>query len=171
MFVTMTSKSSQGSPSTMLTIIISGCQTGADIAEIDAAIASNFPYGGWVSKGRRTSDSLPDKYIVQEMPTDGYPKRTEQNVSDSNGKVIFTHGKLSGCSDLTRKSAIKHGRPWLHMDMNQLFLEAAVRALYTWGNENSIEVLNVAGKSAAKDERIYDVVYAVIDNLLKRERG
>ena len=30
--------------------IISGCQTGADIVAIDAAIALNFPYGGWVPK-------------------------------------------------------------------------------------------------------------------------
>ena len=153
----------------MITKIISGCQTGADIAGIDAAIANNFPCGGWVPKGRRTSDGpLPDKYIVQEMPTAGYPKRTEQNVIDSDGTVIFTHGKLSGGSDLTRKYAIKHRRPWLHLDMNQLFLEAAVRALSTWINENGIEVLNVAGKSAAKDERIYDVTYAVVDQLLRR---
>jgi hypothetical protein len=45
------------------------------------------------------------------MPTESYPKRTEQNVIDSDGTVIFTHGKLSGGSDLTRKFAIKHGKP------------------------------------------------------------
>ena len=38
----------------MLKKIISGCQTGADIAAIDAAIDNGFPYGGWVPKGRRT---------------------------------------------------------------------------------------------------------------------
>ena len=152
----------------MLTKIISGCQTGADITMIDAAIANNFPYGRWVPKGKRTSvGPLPDRYIVQEMPTESYPKRTEQNVTDSDGTVIFTHGELSGGSDLTRKFAIKHGKPWIHIGMIALFQDDAVRSLVNWVNENSIEVLNVAGKSAAKDERIYDVVYVVMDRFLK----
>jgi len=120
----------------MLSKIISGCQTGADIAGIDAAIANNFPYGGWVPEGRRTSVGLlPDRYILQEMPTESYPKRTEQNVIDSDGTVIFTHGKLSGGSDLTRKPAIKHGKPWIHQDMIALFQDDAVRSLVNWVKE------------------------------------
>ena len=44
----------------MLKKIISGCQTGADIAAIDAAIDNGFPYGGWVPKGRlNEASSLP----------------------------------------------------------------------------------------------------------------
>jgi hypothetical protein len=51
--------------------------------------------------------------------------------------------------------------------MIALFQDDAVRSLVNWVNENSIEVLNVAGKSAAKDERIYDVVY-VVDMIPKK---
>ena len=88
----------------MLKKIISGGQTGADIAGIDAAIASGLSYGGWLPKGRRTEDGpLPETYALQEMKTRGYPKRTEQNVIDSDGTVIFVRGKLTGGSDLTRK--------------------------------------------------------------------
>ena len=77
----------------MVKKIISGCQTGADIAGIDAAIACGVPYGGWVSKGRKTeAGPLPSRYIVQEMPTSYYPKRIEQNVIDPDGTAIFTHG-------------------------------------------------------------------------------
>ena len=36
--------------------IISGGQTGADIAGVDAAIFCNFPYGGWLPKGRKTEN-------------------------------------------------------------------------------------------------------------------
>ena len=36
--------------------IVSGGQTGADIAGIDAAIAYKIPYGGWFPKGRMTED-------------------------------------------------------------------------------------------------------------------
>lgn len=100
----------------VLKMIVSGCQMGADIAAIDAAVENGFPYGGWVPKGRKTEAGPLDlKYKVKEMSRGGYPERTEKNVVDSDGTVIFTHGRLSGGSDLTRKFAIKHGKPWVHV--------------------------------------------------------
>lgn len=142
---------------------------GADIAAIDAAIDNGFSYGGWVPKGRKTeAGPLLERYIVQEMPTAGYPKRTEQNVVDSDGTVIFTHGRLSGGSDLTRKLAIKHNRPWLHLDMTALSTAEACEIMRQWIDANAIETLNVAGRSASKEGKIYGVVYEVISLLLKR---
>ena len=59
--------------------IVSGGQTGADQAALDVAIELAIPHGGWVPKGRRTERGpLPEKYRMKEMPTDSYPKRTEQ---------------------------------------------------------------------------------------------
>ncbi len=154
----------------MLKKIISGFQTGADIAGIDAAIAHNFPYGGWVPKGRRTLvGSLHERYIVKEMPTIGYPKRTEQNVLDSDGTVIFTHGKLSGGSALTKKCAIKSDKPWLHINLSVLTIGEVVNELADFIQVKNIEVLNVAGRSASKDDKIYDAVYAVITTLLEEQ--
>ena len=152
----------------MLKKIISGCQMGADIAGIDAAIANGFPYGGWVPKGRKTEiGPLPLCYKVQEMPTPGYPKRTEKNVIESDGTVIFTHGPLSGGSDLTRKYAEKHGKPCLHMNMLEQTVSDAVKNLHQWIQVNNIEVVNIAGKSASKDEKIYSMTMSVIDDLSK----
>jgi hypothetical protein len=51
----------------MITKIISGGQTGADRAALDAAIECGVPHGGWIPKGRRTENGqLPDHYILQE---------------------------------------------------------------------------------------------------------
>lgn len=144
----------------MLKRIISGHQTGADIAAIDAALDTGFPCGGWVPKGRKTEiGPLPEKYIVQEMKTAGYPKRTEQNVIDSDGTVIFTHGRLSGGSDLTRKYAIQHCKPWLHIDLSTHDAAAAVALVSRFITENGTAVLNVAGPRASSDSKIYDAVY------------
>ena len=72
----------------MIKKIISGGQTGADRAILDFALKFFKPYGGWIPKGRITEDGpLPDKYQLQEMPTSSYPKRTEQNVIDSDGTL------------------------------------------------------------------------------------
>lgn len=99
--------------------IISGGQTGADRAGVDAAIESGIPYGGWLPKGRTAEDgTVPEKYsAMQEMNRGGYPKRTEQNVIDSDGTVIFSHGKPVTGSALTIKLARKHQRPWLYIDL------------------------------------------------------
>lgn len=153
----------------MLKKIISGHQTGADIAAIDAAIANGFPCGGCVPKGRKTEiGPLAEKYIAQEMKTGGYPRRTEQNVIDSDGTVIFSHGRLSGGSDLTRKLAVKHGKPWLHVDLAVNDAEAAVSMIFLFISESRTTVLNVAGPRASSDSKIYGAVYQVMDTVIRR---
>ena len=77
--------------------IISGGQTGADQAALDFAIDRGIPHGGWVPKGRKTETGmLPEKYQLKEMETASYSKRTEQNVIDSDGTFIISHGTLTG---------------------------------------------------------------------------
>ena len=77
----------------MIRKIISGGQTGADIAGLDAAIAHKIPYGGWVPRGRKTENGpLDEKYVMQLMLSGSYPKRTEQNVKDSDGTIIYQGG-------------------------------------------------------------------------------
>ena len=153
----------------MLKKIISGGQTGADIAAIDAAIDNDFPYGGWVPKGRRTeAGPLPLTYAVREMDTRGYPKRTEQNILDADGTVICSHGRLSGGSALTRRIAKRQNKPWLHLDLADLSADQAADTLAEWIDRHGIEVLNVAGQSASKNERIHAATFAFIDLLLRR---
>ena len=95
----------------MIEKIISGGQTGADQAGLDAAIELGIPHGGWIPKGRKTEEGpLPAKYKLKEMKTTSYPKRTEKNILDSGGTVIFTFGKLTGGSELTRKFCRKGNR-------------------------------------------------------------
>lgn len=104
-------------PLIMIRKIISGGQTGADRAALDVAIKMNIPHGGWIPKGRLTEEGpLPDRYQLKEMTTGSYPKRTEWNVTDSDGTLILTHGELTGGSKLTREYAHKHHKPCLHVD-------------------------------------------------------
>lgn len=80
----------------MIKKIISGGQTGADRAALDAAIKLEIPHGGWVPKGRKAEDGvIPEKYQLQEMPTAKYPERTENNVLHSDATLILTHGPLA----------------------------------------------------------------------------
>ena len=148
----------------MIEKIILGGQTGADRAALDCAIKFNIPHGGWrIPKGPIAENGpLSDNYQIQEMPTGSYPKRTEQNVIDSDGTVILTHGKLTGGSKLTKVLAEKHGRPCLHIDLNDIPDYNAVFLIRKWMYENNIEILNVAGSRASKDPEIYKKVFDVI---------
>jgi hypothetical protein len=146
--------------------IISGAQTGADRAGIDAAIESGMPYGGWIPKGRKAEDgTVPDTYTeLQELTRGGYPKRTEQNVIDTDGTVIFTYGKLSTGSALTAKFARQHNRPYLHIDLDTV--SDPVMAVKDWMLDWDIKVLNVAGRSASKAPGIYDQVKDIIKRVI-----
>jgi hypothetical protein len=51
----------------MVTKIISGGQTGADRAALDAAIIHGIPCGGWCPKIRRAEDGpIPERYPLKE---------------------------------------------------------------------------------------------------------
>ena len=58
----------------------------------------------------------------------------------SGGTVIFTRGKLTGGSLLTRKKAIEHDKPVIHLDLT-LNVGEAVTALQQFIKDNNIEVL------------------------------
>jgi hypothetical protein len=148
----------------MITRILSGGQTGADRAALDFAIKHHIPHGGWLPKGRKTEDgTLPEKYILQEMPTPDYSKRTKQNVLDSDGTLIVSHGFLTGGSALTEFLAEEHNKPYLHIDLNLLSMQEAVQIINQWIQSNKLKVLNVAGPRASKDPKIYQATMNLLE--------
>ena len=150
--------------------IISGGQTGADQAALDVAIKMNIPHGGWIPKGRRTENGvLPDKYQLQEMPTSSYSKRTEQNILDSDGTLIVSHGKLTGGSALTRKLAKAHNRPWIHVDMEKVSVSDGASMVSSWVSRHDIRVLNVAGPRASNSPEIYKATVEILETALRME--
>jgi hypothetical protein len=150
----------------MIQKIISGGQTGADRAALDFAIKHNLPYGGWVPKGRKTEDgTLPEKYHLQEMPTGQYSKRTEQNILDSDGTLILSHGLLTGGSALTTSFAERHRKPWIHIDLQTTPSPEAARMIQEWIGRNGIKIMNVAGPRKSKDPTIYQAVMELLEEM------
>jgi hypothetical protein len=150
----------------MIKKIISGGQTGADRAALDTAIKLRIPHGGWVPRSRMAEDGpISDKYQLQEMTTENYAARTEKNVQDSDGTLIISHGPLTGGSDYTRKMAMKHGKNWLHTDLNKLPTFQAAMVIEDWISKNDIENLNVAGPRASQDPQIYGLVTVILELL------
>jgi hypothetical protein len=118
---------------------------------------------------------LPDQYNLKEMPTASYPKRTEQNVIDSDGTLIIARGKLTGDTDYTRGMALKHKKQLLGVDLNQTSHQEGASLVASWIKLYRIKVLNVAGPSASEDSRIYTdamiILAGAIQTLRNEERG
>ena len=138
--------------------IISGGQTGADRAALDWAIASNVPYGGWCPRGRLAEDGeIPSLYKLQETVSTEYIVRTERNICDSDGTVIFSIGnQLTGGSRDTAALAARLKKPWMHISQSEAVDPAQELRLFI--KAHSIKVLNVAGTRASKEPRIGDFV-------------
>jgi hypothetical protein len=101
--------------------IVSGGQTGADRAGLDAAIELGLAHGGWCPHGRRTEDGpLPEHYQLQETESSSYTQRTVFNVRDSDATVVFTLGVLGPGSKNTLATAKKLGKPRLYVDLSVL---------------------------------------------------
>lgn len=152
----------------MIKKIISGGRIGADQAALDVAIKMGISHGGWIQKGRKTQRGiLPEKYRLKEMPVAGFKERIEQNIIDSDGTVIISHGNLTGGSDYAHEMAKKHNRPCLHINLNETPLSIAPSEINTWIIENNIEVLNVTGSRTSEDPKIYmDTMNIVEDTIL-----
>ena len=154
----------------MIKKIVSGGQTGADQAALDTAIKWKIPHGGWIPKGRLTeAGTLSNKYQLKELPTDSYPARTEQNVIDSDGTLIISHGPLSEGSKYSQEISLKYGRPCLHIDLNKTNLFKSAKIIYDWIKKFKIETLNVAGARASKDPYIYQATTHLLTSVFHME--
>jgi hypothetical protein len=137
----------------MIPKIVSGGQTGADRAALDWAIEHGIPHGGWCPKGRLAEDGeIPKRYDLQEMRSKDYLKRTEQNIIDSDGTVIFSmKPNLTGGSKRTAEFALKHQKPLLHIHGD--IIEPGVQ-LVEFITQYEIKSLNVAGPRARVSRRL-----------------
>ncbi|MFT3714642.1 MAG: putative molybdenum carrier protein [Gordonia sp. (in: high G+C Gram-positive bacteria)] len=101
--------------------IVSGGQTGADRAALDAAIDAGLPYGGWCPLGGWAEDYPVAPGVIADYPhlreaAERRPEvRTRLNVRDSHATLVVRTdtGSLSAGTDLTVQFAADLRRPVL----------------------------------------------------------
>lgn len=137
-----------------------------DRAALDFAIKNGIPHGGWCPRGRWAEDgAIENQYALHETPESRCIQRTEWNVRDSDGTVIFTVAALlSGGSALTRKLALQHGKPCLHLARLAEGDNAPAR-LREFIRQHQIKVLNVAGPRASTEPEAAGFATTVLNAL------
>ena len=155
----------------MLVKIISGGQTGADRAALDAALEAGFPTGGYCPSGRRAEDGVIDRLYPLEEIDGGYADRTLKNVRAADATVAFHAGGLSGGTLQTVRFCREEQKPWLEIDLAQLDNAASIRALADFVRAREVGLLNVAGPRASGSPEIYSRVRDVIAGLIALVQG
>jgi len=152
--------------------IVSGGQTGADRAALDFARAHHIPHGGWCPHGRLAEDGTIDPhYHLKETPTPSYAQRTEWNVRDSDGTVIFSIAQeIFGGSKLTAELARRYKKPCLHLS-HKVDGEKAAKKLRQFLEENKIHILNVAGPRASSEPEVAHFTKSVLEAWWKFANG
>jgi predicted Rossmann-fold nucleotide-binding protein len=128
----------------MLKKVISGGQTGIDRIGLEAAKECNIETGGVAPRYYRTESG--NDYNLKllgltEHTSYNYEPRTEDNVVNSDGTVVFGNTDSAG-SKLTIRFLYKHNKPFI--------LNPTSETLKMFIEEKNIEVLNVAGNRLSK---------------------
>lgn len=146
--------------------IVSGGQAGVDRGGLLAAIGLGIDHGGWCPKGRRAEDGeIPSMYQLQETASDGYERRTERNVIDSDATIVITRGMMTPGSRRTMEICERWERTVLHVDLAAKAPRPLVRItpkplepdqipldlqVFWWLLRGEFEVVNVAGTRESK---------------------
>ncbi len=155
----------------MLLRLVSGGQTGADRAALDAALAAEFPCGGWCPSRRQAEDGpIPAHYPLQEL-NGGYSVRTLANVKHSDATLIVYRDSISGGTASTLRFCKQQQRPYLLIDSAQLDIQQAVAMIEQFIAQHQVETLNVAGPRASGCPSIYAVTREVLDRVIAHNQN
>jgi hypothetical protein len=148
--------------------IISGGQTGVDRAALDIAMSLGLSCGGWCPEGRRDeSGVIPPRYPLTELPGGGYPERTERNVREADGTVIFHPGLLAGGSKATADFCAAQGKPCCLIDASTLLPAEAAQQLAGFVRSLRPGILNVAGPRASQWPQGYEFVFQTLEKFFE----
>jgi len=149
--------------------IISGGQTGADIAGLKTAKEHGFETGGFIPKGCITRDGAKPEYKklygIKETTTTDYPTRTGLNVKESDCTIWFGEDKFSAGKLCTFKFIRIHKKPYKDIDINN---PPSIDSIAEWINTNNYKIINIAGNSETQMNDIEKKVSKFLDKLFEK---
>lgn len=148
----------------MIRKLISGGQTGVELAALDVAIKLGIDHGGWIARGKRNAQGpLSDVYNLNEAVAVGFKTAMEQNVMSADGTLLVTRGKKSPRTQYAVEMSLKHQRQLLHVDLSQNSSFEAASLIGSWGSLQQIKIAFVTGPQADTDPNIYAQMLKIME--------
>ena len=153
----------------MITIVISGGQSGADQGAWRAAQACGIETGGWMPLHFMTEHgpdgSLGRLYSAKAMPTESYAARTARNVRESDGTLWIGTTGTPGAKTTLEVCELWR-KPVMLVTPSDIVLPSDVVA---WQRRNpEIKRLNIAGNRESKNPGIGARVERFLNAVFKR---
>jgi hypothetical protein len=157
--------------------IISGGQTGSDIAGLIAAKKFGLETGGWMPKNCITEIGPKPEYLKlynMTESTGGYVERTIQNIQDADMTFIFAVDFSSEGTKLTLEKCIEYQKLYQMINVTRKFsnhhyryLIANICSLIIIANtfnddDEKVSIINIAGNRQSKGGSQYDIQNFVI---------
>lgn len=152
----------------MLKKVISGAQTGVDLAALDAANMVGLLTGGTMPFGFKNHDGVHpdfvDKYGITCSKSSSYAARTRLNVGDSDGTLRIARNLNSKGEICTMKSIKSLKKPYFDIDLNS---DCDINLAIRWLISENISILNVAGNSERTAPGIYKKSFEILHSIFK----
>lgn len=155
--------------------VVSGGQTGADIAGLEVAKKFGFETGGIMPFGFKTLDGCrpeyKDMYGLTAHNSSSYVPRTRANVRDSDGTIRLAFNLESRGEICTLKAIKDYGKSWIDVDFSSDSAKQAVKPVVEWLHRNEIEILNVAGNAEQTWAGTYEAALQYLERLFEQVKG
>lgn len=156
--------------------IISGGQTGVDIAALEVAKKLNIETGGWAPPDlQNEAGDIPSRFNLEPTPTTfsknapHLPRslRTEWNVRDGDGTLIILSNEnfTDPGTHFTLKTAAILSKPTFTIYLDS---KTSVAEFHSWISSNLIKTLNVAGPAESNCTGIEHQAFDILATLLKK---
>lgn len=156
----------------MLKKVISGGQTGADIAGLEVAKEFGFETGGIMPFGFKTLDGCKPEYKnifgISAHHSSSYVPRTRKNVENSDGTIRFAFNFDSQGEKCTLRAIKDLKKPHFDVDLND---PPPISSVLEWLEKEKIEILNVAGNSEQTSPGTYETTKMYFSIVLRAIRS
>jgi len=141
----------------LIDTIISGGQTGVDIAALEFALQIGINHKGFCPKGRiNESGIIPQKFNLIETYTSDHQIRTRYNILSSGGTLILYTTKLYEGTEYTRSYCLSVKKPLLLVSLQNSF-SSNIITLNNWIRSHTITSLNIAGPRESEENNYQKV--------------
>ena len=156
----------------MAILIISGGQTGADMAGLMAAKEVGFNTGGFAPKGFKTELGsnlmLKSQYHLKETSSSGYTIRTRMNVEWADINILFSDDSQSKGTLYTISCCKKANKPYLLLSsLDNNAVQSILAFIIPYIGFDKHCTINIAGNRAAKAPGIQDRVFSILVDVFK----